>query len=585
MKKDFELIKRCFGYLRPYWRYVVGMYVMMVLIELLGISIPQLMGWMVDAGVVAGDRDVLLVGVVGLLVVALVRGVFVFLQGVWSEIASQWVARDLRNGIQGQLLALSFSFHDQTETGQLLSRGLQDVERIRFLTGRAVLRLTGGVVQIVMTLVVLFWMNGELALFVLLLLPIFVARAYQYGRQYRPLSFDIQDQLGVLTARIEQNLRGIGVVKGFAQEAAEIERFREQNEEWFGMSMGAAQIQAVNGPLLDLIANAGTVFVLWYGGRLVMGGVLSLGELVAFLTYLSQLVRPVRLFGRVVPILAIAASAAERIFSILDEEPTVENRPGAVERPLAGRVEFEAVSFKYGRRAAYAVEGISFVAEAGQMVALLGATGAGKSTIIRLLARFYEPTEGRVLFDGDDGRALDLRSLRRQIGMVMQDTRLFAATIRENIAFGRPEATDEEVEAAARAAQAHAFISQMENGYDSEVGERGVTLSGGQKQRLSIARALLTNPRILVLDDATASVDTGTEALIQKALEELMVGRTTLVIAHRLSTVRRADLILLLEGGRIVARGTHDELLATSELYRKVYDLQLRPQLEVSDNV
>jgi ATP-binding cassette subfamily B protein len=340
-------------------------------------------------------------------------------------------------------------------------------------------------------------------------------------------------------------------------------------------------MRAINAPLLTLIANAGMVFIIGYGGLLVVRDELTFGELVAFVTYLSLLARPARLVGLIAPVLAMAVSAGERIFEILDAESEVQEQSGAVPlAPVEGRVRFENVSFSYFGRHQVLKE-ISFAVEPGQVIALLGATGSGKSTIINLIPRFYDPSSGRITVDGIDIRKVTLDSLRNQIGIVLQETTLFAASVRENIAFGQPEASEEEIISAARAAQAHDFILGMSDGYDTRVGERGVTLSGGQKQRIAIARALLKDPHILVLDDATSSVDSETEQLIQKALERLMRGRTSFVIAQRLSTVRMADLILLLDEGRVAARGTHEELLRTSGLYAEIYHRQLRPQEQV----
>jgi ATP-binding cassette subfamily B protein len=409
-------------------------------------------------------------------------------------------------------------------------------------------------------------------------MPLLVYRALYFGRRFRPLSLQVQKQLAVLTTAVEQNLRGSRVVKAFSQEQAEIERFDGENVRWFHMSARAAQMQAVNVPLLFLIANIGMVVIIWYGGRQVIRGELTLGVLIAFTTYLGQLIEPVRRLGMIIPAVAIAGAASERIFEILDTIPEVKDEPGAQPLPiLQGCVRFERVSFSYGQR--QVLKEVDFEVEPGQVVALLGPTGSGKSTIISLIPRFYDPTFGCIRLDGYDIRKATLQSLRSQIGIVLQEATLFAATIRENIAFGcAGAASDEQIIAAAKAAQAHDFILKMPQGYDTKVGERGVTLSGGQKQRLAIARALLLDPRLLILDDATASVDTETEQLIQLALENLIRGRTTFVIAHRLSTVRRADLILVLEAGRIAARGTHSSLLSSSKLYAEIYRRQLKQQ-------
>ena len=573
-----RILQRCYGYLRPYWRIAVAAYLLLVVITGLSLLIPQLVRWIVDRGIEGGDTTLLGWSVLALLAVTLFRGVLSFFQGRWIEIGSQGVAYDLRNAIHHKLSALSFSYHDRAQTGQLLSRAIQDVERIRFLTGRATLRLVEASALLLGTLVALLFINAQLALLTLATMPLVGYLAFRFGRRYRPLSLEIQQQLAILTTRLEENLRGARVVKAFAQEPAEVRRFDRENNYWFDLSAEAALLRTFVVPVIDLIASLGTVLIIWYGGRLVIHGALSLGELVAFTTYLGQLVMPVRRLGMIIPALAMAAASGERIFEILDAVSEVKDAPGARElAPVRGHVRFEGVSFAYfGRHRV--LSDLSFEAQPGQVIALLGATGSGKSTIINLIPRFYDPTEGRITLDGHDLRDVTLNSLRDQIGIVLQETTLFAASIRENIAFGCPACTASEVEAAARAAQAHQFISEMSQGYDTPVGERGATLSGGQKQRVAIARALLKDPRVLILDDATSSVDTETERLIQIALEGLMRGRTSFVIAQRLSTVRAADLILVLEKGRIAARGTHAELLRTSGIYAEIYNRQLRPQ-------
>ncbi|MFW6097195.1 MAG: ABC transporter ATP-binding protein [Chloroflexota bacterium] len=577
-QRDRQLLWRAFLYLRPYRGMVVGVYLAMLVINGVNLALPQIIRLGIDRGIYGADLSWLGWAAGAMLGLTLIKGIFIHYQGMWTEISSQAVAYDVRNELLAKLARLSFSFHDQSEAGQILARAMQDVERIRFLTGRAVLRIVEGFTMVAFTAIILLWMNATLALLVILTIPFLVHRAYVFGRLYRPLSQDIQNQLGVLTNQLEQNLRGAQIVRAFAQEDAETERYLEENERWFEFSAASARVRAFNAPMLDMIANFGTVFILSYGGWLVIQELMSLGELVAFTTYLAMLVRPIRLMGRIIPILAIAASAAERLFEILDAPTDVGDRPDARPLPrLQGHVRFEHVSFAY-REGAVVLHDIDFEARPGQIVALMGATGSGKTTLINLVSRFYEPTEGRVTIDGYDTRRATLRSLRSQIGMVMQDTILFAATVRENITFGRPDASEEEVIQAARDAQAHEFISAMPQGYDTRIGERGVTLSGGQKQRLAIARALITDPRILILDDATASVDNKTERLIQAALSRLMEGRTTFVIAHRLSTVQRADLILLLDKGRIVARGAHGSLLASSDLYRQIFELQIQDE-------
>jgi len=575
---SLQILRKSYAYLRRYRRPAGGAYVLLLVITGLAIAIPQLVRWIVDRGIRGGDLDLLRWSVVALLGLALVRGALSFLQGRWTEIASQGVAYNLRNDIHEKLAGLSFSYHDRAQTGQLLSRAVQDVERIRFLTGRATLRLVEGSLLLLGTAVALIWMNPRLAVLTLAFIPILAWIAFRFGRRFRPLSLQIQDQLAVLTTRVEQNLLGARIVKAFAQEEAEIARFEQENDRWFRLSRLAARLRALNVPLIDMVASLGTVVVLWYGGSLVIREALTLGELVAFSTYLAQLVQPVRRMGMIIPAIAMAASAGERIFEILDAVSEVQEAPHAVPLPpVKGHVRFENVSFAYFRRHRV-LDRVSLEARPGQVVALLGATGSGKSTIINLIPRFYDPTEGRITIDGYDTREVTLASLRDQIGIVLQETTLFATTVAENIIFGCPDASEAEMIAAAQAAQAHEFIAQMPAGYQTHVGERGVTLSGGQKQRLAIARALLKDPRILILDDATSAVDTETERLIPLALERLMEGRTSFIIAQRLGTVRAADLILVLDRGRIAARGSHEELSNTSGLYAEIYHRQFRPQ-------
>ena len=570
------ILWRCFGYLRPHWKLVTGVYVSMVLIDLITMLNPQVLRGAIDQGISAGNDGLLTLAAGGLLVLVLIKGVLTYYEGMWTEIASQNVAYDLRNALQRKITELSFSFHDQAEAGDLLSRAIQDVERIRFLTGRAIFRVIESTFLMAITAVMMIWMNPRLGLLAVAALPLLVIRSIGFGRIFRPLSSEIQKQLSVLTTRVEQNLRGVRVVKTFAQEDAEIERFAAANQHWYNLSARSAQLQANHIPLLNLIASLGSVVILMFGGLMVIDHQLTLGELVAFTTYVAQIVAPVRYLGMVLPAITMAATSAERVFEILDTAPIVQEASDAPALKIdRGEVAFENVSFAYGRQAGI-LKDIHFVAKPNQIIALLGATGSGKTSVVNLIPRFYDPTAGRITIDGVDIRTASLNSLRSQIGMVLQETTLFAASIRRNIAFGRPDATQTEIEAAAKAAQAHDFILQLPDGYDTEVGERGRTLSGGQKQRLAIARALLTDPRILILDDATSSVDSETEHLIQLALDRVMTGRTTFVIAHRLSTVQSADLILVLDKGRIVARGRHADLLKSSPLYASIYHQQLK---------
>ncbi len=561
--------------LRPYWRLTIFAYAALLGTTAIVLVTPQFIRWIVDQGIRQNDMRLLTWAVLGLLALSALRGALTFASGLMAEVASQGVSYDFRRDLHAKLTELSFAYHDRTESGQLLSRTMQDVERLRMLTGRSILGLANGVVLLIGTAAALVIMNPTLALLAMLAMPILAHRATIFGARYRPLSVEIQQQLAVLTTRLEQNLRGARIVKAFAQEDAEIDRFETENQKWFGLAAATARLTALNIPLLDLISNLATVVIIWLGGYLVIRGSLTLGELVAFITYMAQLTSPIRRLGFLIPAIAMAGASAERVFEILDEEAQVEDTEDA--KPLGkirGHLRFDNVSFSYARPH-NVLRDVSFEIEPGQVLALLGPTGSGKSSIINMIPRFYDPTEGCVLLDGHDIREATLHSLRSQIGIVLQESTLFATTIRENIAFGRQDATEEEIVEAAQAAQAHEFIETFPDGYDTKVGERGATLSGGQRQRVAIARTLLTDPRILILDDATSSVDTETEHLIQVALANLMKGRTSVIIAQRLSTVRLADQILMLEKGQIAAAGKHEELFDRSALYRKIYEEQL----------
>jgi len=587
---DTRVLLRCMGYLRPYWRHVVGSYLILLINNGITLSVPLIVRSIVDEGIAGGASDLIWRGVLSILGLTLISGLFTFLSGRWTEVASQSVAYDLRNAIHNKLQSLSFSYHDRSETGQLLARSVGDVDRIRFLTGRAFLRMVTVTVLIVSIAISMFVMNWRLALLTLATIPFLAYGAMDFGRRFRPMFRAIRRQMDELTTHLEQNLRGAQIVTAFAQEEKEIDRFDDKNADVFQLNIAAARIRATNMPLLQLVASAGTVLVLIFGGRLVIREQLTLGELVAFTTYVGQLAMPVRRLGWVIAAIAQAVASGERIFEILDAKSEVEDRPDA--EPLGeieGHVRFQNVSFGYLRRH-QVLRDVDFSVEPGTVVALLGMTGSGKSSVINLIPRFYDPTEGRILVDGQDIRQVTVNSLREQIGIVLQDTTLFATTVRENIAFGRPGAAEADIVAAAKAASAHDFIMELQDQYETRVGERGVTLSGGQKQRIAIARAILKDPRILILDDATSSVDTETEALIQDALAQLMKGRTSFVIAQRLSTVRQADQVLVLDKGQVVARGyrtaehtAHDELLRTSGLYAEIYHQQLRPQEQLEE--
>jgi ABC-type multidrug transport system fused ATPase/permease subunit len=583
-KGKTNYIFRSLRCLKPYWHLVAGSYAIILISNGANIAIPRVIRGIVDDGIRGGVGTVITTGVIALLALALGRGVCTFLSGIWTESASQSVAFDIRNRFHEKLQSLSFSFHDESETGQLLSRSVGDVDRIRFLTGRAILHLVQISTLIVGVVISMLQINTRLALATFVFVPALGFSAWWFSNKIRPLSLLVREREADLTSKLEQNLRGARIVKAFAKEESENEAFREKNGLLLDKQLLSAKLRSFFMPLTQLIAQIGILVILIYGGKLAMDGKLTIGELVAFSTYVTQLLAPVRRFGWILTSVAQASASAERIFEILDLESDVEELPDAkVLGAIEGRISFEGVSFSYSRSSKI-LDDLSFVIEPGEKVALLGGTGSGKSSIINLIPRFYDPQVGTIRMDGLDLRDLTLKSIRDHIGTVLQDTTLFAASVKENIAFGRPNASMEDIVRAAKAARADDFIQELPKQYDSYVGERGITLSGGQKQRLSIARAILKNPEILILDDATSSVDTETEHQIQDALEELMKGKTSIIIAQRLSTVRDADKVFVMEKGRIAARGVrqngqsaHDQLLKESGLYAEIFFRQLRP--------
>jgi len=571
-----KVLWRVLKYLRPYWLLEVLAYGTMLGINAVRLYRPQLIERVIDVGIGEGDVDALSVSVLMIVGLTAVQGALRFGQTYMTECVSQSITYKMRNEMYEKLNSLSFSYHDRAQTGQLLSRVTSDVERLRRFTGRAVLNTVDAVVLLVSTTVILVRMQPLLAAVSLLVMPVIMVYMKRYVDIIHPLWHRRQDQLGVVTSRLEQNLHGLSVVRGFAQEEAEIRRFTDENDKVYDISMTLARTSSFARPLVVLLAYTSATVIIWLGGRMVIGGALSIGALIAFNTYVLQLVGPIRRLSFLVTMMGESRASADRVFEVLDAGSEVEEAPDA--RPLGdieGHVTFDHVTFRYGEGTT-ALHDVSFEVPAGSIVALLGPTGSGKTTVTNLIPRFYDVDEGAIRIDGVDIRDVTLDSLRRQIGVVLQETTLFAVTIRENIAFGRPDATQEEIEAAARAAQAHDFIMGFPEGYDTLVGERGATLSGGQRQRVAIARALLMDPRILILDDATSSVDTETEQQIQRALANLMEGRTSFIIAQRVSTVRNADIILVIDNGRLVATGRHEELIQTSGIYSEIYRRQLK---------
>jgi ATP-binding cassette subfamily B protein len=514
-----------------------------------------------------GAPNAMLTAGIMIVVFAALRGVFAFLQTYWAEKNSQNVAFELRNDLYSKIQNLSFSYHDRTNTGQLMIRATDDVEKVRLFIGQGLLQLVGAVLLLSGTLIILFTTNAKLALVTLWILPLALILFMIFGAISRPLFTRVQQKLSALNTTLQENLAGIKVVKAFTREKSEQVKFHKQADDLMNQQIFIIRLFTLLFPLTFLIANLGQATTLYAGGLQIIHGTLTIGEWQEFSLYLVYLFFPVAQFGFIITQFGQASASATRIFEILDAENEVSDRPGANELPqVQGHVRFEDVTFRYFSQGE---------AKPGDTVALLGATGSGKTTIINLLPRFYDPTRGRITIDGYDIRDVTLDSLRSQIGIVLQETTLFSGTIRDNIAFGKPDATMDEIVNAAQAAEAHEFILSSPEGYDTIVGERGATLSGGQKQRIAIARALLLDPRILILDDSTSSVDLATEARIQAALDQLMDGRTSFVIAQRISTVMSADLILVLDKGEIVARGKHAKLLEENEIYAEIYSSQL----------
>ncbi|HJQ74699.1 MAG TPA: ABC transporter ATP-binding protein [Gaiellaceae bacterium] len=482
------------------------------------------------------------------------------------------VEMDMRQGLYSHLVRLSFGFYDRHQTGQLMSRATVDLQGVRFFLGYGLIFFFQNILTVVSVTVVLFFFEWRLAFVVLAVTPFLVALAYRYSHVAHPTLRDVQQKLADVATVAEENIVGVHVVKAFAQEPAEERKFAVRNEALFGQTIRANRQRATYVPLLSFLPLLAQAAVLLLGARMVTHGTLSVGSFVDFNLYLGMLVTPLRSLGMWVGQAQRATASGERIFQVLDEPEDVADRPEAPDLPPGdGAIRFADVSFSYlpGRPV---LEHLDLAVEAGTTVALIGHTGSGKTSLASLVPRFYDVDTGRVLVDGVDVRDVTLSSLRREIGVIPQDPFLFSTTVRENIAFGRPDLSDEEIERVARLAQAHEFVERLPQGYDTVIGERGITLSGGQRQRVAIARALAVDPRILILDDATASVDATTEAQIRAGLREVMRGRTTLIIAHRLSTIALADEIVVLDSGRIAARGTHEELLETSAVYREIYE-------------
>ncbi len=571
--RSTTILARLIRYALPHWRLSLATLAVTLVGTVADLAIPQFLGQAIDDGLTDGAQNVLYVAAGLVVAFTAFKGLSQFGRQFMAEVLSQRVVFAIRNQLYMHIQSLSFRFHDQTRTGELMSRTTSDVERVRRFASMGIFQIvqillvTGGVA------VVLFITDWQLALLSLVIVPVLVSIALSFAKRIRPLFQMVQEAWADVNVVVQENLAGARVVRAFAQEDAEARRFAPVNALLNDRTVTVMRMFAMRAPLFNAILGAGQVAVLWFGGWKVIEDQITLGQLVEFNTYLLLLMMPVRMLGMTINSFARAVASGERIFDILDERSDVLESPHAEALTKAeGRVTFERVGFQHEHHSV--LSDIGFEIAPGQALGIVGGTGSGKSSIINLLPRFYDANDGRVLVDGTDVRDLTIDSLRAQIGIVHQEPFVFADTIRANIAYGRPDATREQVVTAARLAQIHGFIETLPNGYETVVGERGVTLSGGQKQRVAIARALVLDPRILILDESTSSVDTWTERAIQDALRTAQQGRTTLIISQRIRSVRHVSEIIVLDHGAIVQRGRHEDLIESDGLYREMWEAQ-----------
>jgi ABC-type multidrug transport system fused ATPase/permease subunit len=572
--------RRLLGFLRPYRRPVGLSFVLAMAAMGMTVAIPYLTGRAIDQ-VRAGDKHDLVM--LGLLVLAagVLRLTLTLARRVVAGQVSLGVEYDLRERLYGHLLAQELAFFDRQQTGQLMSRATVDLQAVRFFLGYGLIFIIQSALTILLASVAMIAIDPQLALISLAPVPFVIAVATSYGRHARPAIIEVQQRIAELTAEVEENVSGVRVVKAFAAEGRQRLRFDHAVGRVFEQAMVATRLQAFYNPFIGFLPQLGLAAILFFGGRAVIDGSLTIGQFLAFYTYLMMLLSPMRTLGMALGMSQRAIASGTRIFEILDREPEIAAPAGAVAElpPGPGAIELRDVGLTFPGSRQPALHDVSLAIPGGTTVALVGATGAGKTALVHLIGRLYDVTSGAVLVDGVDVRDVDPFALRREIALVDDAPFLFSASVAENIAYARPDATAAEIEQAARHAQAHGFIERLADGYDTRVGERGLTLSGGQRQRLAIARAFLADPRVLILDDATSAVDATTEQEIKTALRDVMAGRTTIVIAHRLSTIALADEIIVLEDGTVAAHGTHDELLTASELYREIVEKGLPDQV------
>jgi ATP-binding cassette subfamily B multidrug efflux pump len=582
-------LKRMIPFVRPYRWVAFWLVITVILPVAMELIVPRALRYVIDQGITAGQMDAILRGAALMLVTALLGSLATLGQGVCRAQLSQGLAYDMRNRLFAHIQTFSFANLDQMQTGQLMTRLSSDVDMVRGFVSNGLALFLRAILMVLGSLIFIIATDWKLSIIMLVLLPLAALLIGGVMWLARPLFIVVQEKLSALNTSVQENLAGVQVVKAFVRELFEIHRFQDHNRNFMQENIKVGRLMAVAMPVLTLLTNLGIVAVVWFGGLDVTGGRLTLGELVAFNNYLMIGMAPLMMLGNILTMVSRADASAQRFWEILDTQPAVTVIPNPHQAAtIQGQVTFEGVTFHYDgnslengngnsnhRGGRNVLDGISFNVQPGQRIALLGATGSGKSTLVNLIPRFYDVDQGRVRIDGVDVRDWDPESLRKKIGVVLQQTTLFSGTIRENIAYGRPGATLDEAVAAAKAAQAHDFILAMPQGYDSLVEERGANLSGGQKQRIAIARALLVSPGILILDDSTSAVDMETEAKIQATLNHLMARSTTFMVAQRVSSVLNADQIIVLNHGQIAAQGTHSELLESSPIYREIYQSQM----------
>jgi ATP-binding cassette subfamily B protein len=570
-----KIVLRLLAFVRGHWYMLVFAFLCLITATIFAIAIPRMLGNGIDTVLGKGERSFVIIAAVVIIAASALRGLAGYGQRYFNEVMAQKATYFMRNALYERIQRLSFAFHDRSQTGQLMSRATVDIEVIRMFFAMGLLGMAQVLLMIIAVAYMLLSMDWKLALFTLVFVLPVSWLAINFGRLIRPIWLKVQAVMGFMGTTLEESLAGISVVKAFSHEKEDSRQFSAQATQLYDEQVSAARLMAINAPTMVLLFTIPTAIILWYGGREVVAGNMTIGQVTQFILYIGMLVMPIRRLGMMVNLYSRTMSAGQRILEILDTESEVKEKPNAIELGrLKGRVTFQDVSFGYNN-VGPALKDISFEVQPGQLVALLGRSGSGKSTVANLLARFYDVTEGRILVDGVDIRDVTLSSLRKNVVTAQQDVFLFSATIRENIAYGATEASMAQIIEVAKAANLHDFIKSLPEGYDTWVGERGDTLSGGEKQRLSIARTLLVDPSILILDDSTASVDAETEKLIRQALEKLIKGRTTFIITHRLPIIQNADLILMLQDGELVEKGTHEELMAKGGVYKEIYESQL----------